>query len=87
MKNILLVNIDTERTEQPIIIGKPEDIKKPETAEEAKDMILNDIATLCEGLCTLINMAGNNGYETKDKLVQASVLNLNKVLESKTPTE
>jgi len=81
MKNIILINVDTER-EQQIIIGKPEEIKKPENREEAGIMITEDLTCVCEALCTLINMANDNGYALKKDLVEISVKRLNELLET-----
>ena len=41
MKNILFIDVDTEK-ESPLTLGKPEDFPKPTNDEEAKIMILND---------------------------------------------
>lgn len=62
MKNELFVNIDTDRS--PVIqIGKPSHIQAPDTEEAANQMVLDDMATLCEALCTLIHVAHDSGYK------------------------
>ena len=79
MKNIVFIDIDTER-EIKVQIGKPEEITPPTNAEEAKTMINSDISCVCEGLCALIQMADQNGYGKKELLVKASIEHLNMLL-------
>jgi hypothetical protein len=79
MKNSIFIDVDTER-EQPILIGKPPEITPPATPEEAGVMITTDISCVCEALCTLIHMADQNGYATKENLVNASIKHLNDML-------
>lgn len=79
MKNILIIDVNTER--KPVIqIGKPESVVKPTTADEAKTMIINDISSACEGLCMLIHLADQNKYGNKEELVRTSVNYLNDML-------
>ncbi len=79
MKNALYIDIDTER-EQIVLIGKPPEITPPQTPEEAAKMITLDVSCVCEALCTLIHMADQNGYATKEDLVKASMKYLNDLL-------
>lgn len=83
MKNIIQINVDTER-EQQIIITKPEEIKKPETREEAGTMITQDLTCICETLCMLINMASDNGYANKKELVDISIKRLSELVNETT---
>jgi hypothetical protein len=76
MKNSILIDIDSER-EKKIIIGKPDVLEQPETPEEAKAMIIKDIADICETLCELIHIADQNGYAKKGDLVGAAINSLN----------
>lgn len=62
MKNILIVDMDTDRTDT-IIIGKPGDAERPATPKEQASILLFDISTLCEAVCTLIHVADQNGVE------------------------
>ena len=62
MKNKLIIDIDTDR-HQSVIIAKPEGITPPETQEEAKDMVIEDMASMCEALCTLMHVAHSSGYK------------------------
>jgi hypothetical protein len=85
MKNSIFIDVDSDR-DQPIIIGKPDEIKAPENAEEAAVMIISDISCVCEALCTLIHMADQNNYGKKAELVAASIKYLNDLLID-TPTD
>lgn len=62
MKNELIIDIDTDR-KNTILIKKPESVKPPKNEEEAKQMVLLDMASLCEALCTLIHVADQNGIK------------------------
>jgi hypothetical protein len=62
-KNIVEVNIDTDREDSPISIGKPEPYNENMTKEEFTESIVGDMATLCEGLCTLIHVAEQQGLK------------------------
>jgi hypothetical protein len=79
MKNSIFIDIDTER-DQPILIGKPKEITPPTTPEEAAKMIITDISHVCEALCSLIHVADQNGYATKEALIAASITLLNNML-------
>jgi len=79
MKNLLYIDIDTDR-EQPILIGKGQDIIPPTTPEEAANMIITDISSLCEALCSLIHISDQSGYATKESLVNESVKILTNML-------
>jgi hypothetical protein len=61
MKNIVIVDIDTDR-EHKVLLGKPEDITQPSTPEEASKMVLDDMTSLCDGLVTLIHAAHDSGF-------------------------
>ncbi len=80
MKNVILIDIDTEREGKRILFGKPPDIDPPQTKEEAQQMVLTDIAWLSEAMCTLILLASQNGYASKDELVDATVKTITSIL-------
>jgi len=61
MKNILTVDLDTDREETIRICKAPEFM--PSTPEEEAEEVIGDMATLCEGLCTLIHLADQNGIK------------------------
>lgn len=63
MKNILQVDLDTER-EHTVIIAKPGNNQRPKTADEAARIILGDMATLCEAVCTMIHVAEQHGIKS-----------------------
>lgn len=79
MKNTIVIDIDTER-KQPIVIGKPATIPKPNNEEEAKKMVLEDISCTCEALCTLIHIAEQNKYSNKEDLIKTSIKYLSDML-------
>lgn len=79
MKNLIYIDVDTER-EQPILIGKGPEIETPTNKEEARDMIINDIRCICETLCILIDVADQNKYALKSELVTESIKQLTKML-------
>lgn len=78
MKNVLIVDIDTER-ERQIMFGKGAGFILPTTDEENEKMLLTDIQTLVDGLNHLLV------YANKDNLrpqIAEFLLN-NKVEEEK----
>jgi hypothetical protein len=68
MKNVMIVDIDTDR-DRKILIGKSPDTIQPETQDEAIKMVNFDIICLTEALCELIYVADLNGYGSKDDYV------------------
>ena len=79
MKNLIIIDIDSER-KQPIIFGKGPEFIYPTTFDEAKDMILTDINCLCESLYTMIHTADQNNYGTKKELVDKCIIHLHSML-------
>jgi len=66
MKNIIIVDVDTERT--PVTqIGKMEGSDLPKNKDEAKDSIIKDMACLTEGLVQLIQAADDSNFKTKEE--------------------
>jgi len=75
MKNIIIVDIDTERT--PVTqIGKMEGSELPKNPEDAKDFVIKDMACLTEGLCTLINAADQSGIKTIKESIEDVIRHL-----------
>lgn len=70
MKNIVIIDIDTERNDQITIIGKPEEFPQPNNQEEAFKMLDDDILTICEGLVSLINISSQNGYKSASQVLK-----------------
>jgi hypothetical protein len=79
MKNTIYIDVDTDR-EQSIIFSKGPNSPQPENKEEATKMIINDVACVCEALCTLIHVADQNNYAKKDELITESIKQLSKML-------
>lgn len=77
MKNIIMVDLDTDR-EQQVKITKPEGmVENLNDTKSAKDMVIADISTLCNGLGTLIQVGGENGYFKAEDLASLCVKYLN----------
>lgn len=72
MKNKIIIDFDSERPDR-FLFSKPEDIPQPKDHDEAKKMILLDIACLSEAIIRLIIMAHDSGYTTKDDLIFSTV--------------
>lgn len=79
MKNSIYIDVDTERTDKPFIIGKPPEYQ-PSNPEEAKASILNDISCVCEALCRLIITADNSGYANRQQLIDAAKKHLSDII-------
>ncbi len=77
MKNIVVVDIDTERTDRPLIVGKTEDFVLSEDVNERKAQLFDDIKTLTEGLAQLIRLSDLNGFHKKEVLIDAVIKHLN----------
>ena len=61
-----MIDMDTER-EDVIRISKPEDIgKSVDDKEKARQMVLDDLTTVCNALGTLIHLSNTNGYMSKE---------------------
>ncbi len=86
MKNILIIDVDSERKPN-LIIGKPNTIPKPSNREEAQKTILDDIFLLCEALGQHIDTAGHHGYGDKKKLVNDAIFHIMKITNEETKTE
>jgi hypothetical protein len=68
MKNIITIDLDTER-EQTLIINKPKEFIEGVTdGEKAKQMISDDLSTLCNAIGVLINNSEKSGYFKKGDL-------------------
>lgn len=67
MKNSLLIDMDTDRDEV-IKLSKSQDLADTIQDEEtARQMVLNDLTTVCNALATLIQLAHNKNYLSADK--------------------
>jgi hypothetical protein len=83
MKNTIIIDVDTER-EQQLQIRKPSDIQAPASAEEAKDVIVNDISCVFETFKMMVKIADKSGYASKNELIQTAIKDLETLL---TPVE
>jgi hypothetical protein len=79
MKNVIFVDFDSDR-ERPVAFGKPPDFKRPETPEETKEMVINDIACLTSAIASLILTADFHNYGEKRHLVQSCIESLTSIL-------
>lgn len=79
MKNILFVDVDTERTNPgPVVIGKPNPMAAPKSQEEMAEVVKMDIACLCEAVCTLIHVADQNGIRPSAESLRICIDHLQK---------
>ena len=79
---IVFVRLCSERSTPERLVSersRPER-STPANKEEAAKMIVNDIACVCEALCTLIHVAEQNDYVKKDELITESIKQLTKML-------
>ena len=73
MKNIIQVDLDSDR-EQKIIITKPEGmVEEIGNEKSAKEMVVKDISTLCNGLGTLIQLGDDNKYFNGEELANLCI--------------
>ena len=79
MKNIIIITLDTD-AEEPIKIGKPNDIPHPTTPEEITITINNDIVLLNEALMYMIKMGSQNGYCDKLDVTNKCLLDLHSII-------
>jgi hypothetical protein len=66
MKNIVYVDIDTDREDQPVRIGKPSDFQLPETTEKDQEVTQLDLKSLIEGALLMGVYMENRGYQSFD---------------------
>ena len=60
MKNKVMIDVDTDREETPVMISKPEEATSDK--DKLKKMVLDDMVTICNGLGTLIKVGQDNNY-------------------------
>lgn len=75
IKNTLVVMMDTSQKES-IKIGKMNSTP-PSTEEEMKEMVLLDIATLCEALVVTIRTAHQMGIKNEAQSMKDAIHHLN----------
>lgn len=84
MKNIIIIDVDTDRKDQ-ILFGKTPEFPDPTNREEAKEMIITDISHVSGALCTLIDIADYNQYASKELLINSVKEQLDQLLIQKAP--
>lgn len=72
MKNTLTIIMDTEDQENTIMIGKPEYLQ-PSTPEEMAEMVVLDIATLCEALVVTIRTVHGMGIRDESESLRLAI--------------
>lgn len=92
MKNVVIIDIDTERVDDkgnPVVVefGKLEEHGQPTTKEEAKAMIHVDIRSLTEGLVTLVMTSELNGWGKKEDYFAGITAQLREGLQMEEPTD
>lgn len=80
MKNIIIIDVDTEREGQRLKIAKPSDMLVPTSPEEAKGAILIDIACIFEAFKTMVLMADKSSYGKKEDFIKTAIKELSEVL-------
>lgn len=79
MKNLIIIDVDTER-EKPLIFGKGPDYQAPTTADEAKEIIIQDLGCVLDAFLSLVHVADQNDYADKTDLVAKAIKELNQYL-------
>jgi len=67
-----------------IQIGKTDASLLPKNEKEAEELIMQDIACICEGLSTLIQVVDHSGYKSKDDLLKDCITHLERSLKPTT---
>tara|TARA_B100000963_G_C22565394_1_gene643406 strand:- start:710 stop:991 length:282 start_codon:yes stop_codon:yes gene_type:complete len=76
MKNKLMIDVDTDRHETPVMISKPEGFDIEEATsdkDKLKKMILDDMTTICNGLGILIQVGEDNNYFSGEETAKMCV--------------
>lgn len=73
MKNIIIIDLDTER-DTPLFITKPEDMVDEINDEGSeKKVILDDMTTVCNAIGTLIQYGEEKGYFDSKKSAEMCI--------------
>jgi hypothetical protein len=78
MINKINIEVDTDKT-PALTIGHPIEFT-PTTPDEAKTVIINDISCIFEAFKTLVHLADQSGYGTKEAFIKTAVDDLNQML-------
>ncbi len=86
MTNKIIIMLDTEQVES-IKIGKSGPVA-PQTMEELRNIMLLDVATLCEALAVLIKECANQGIKSEGDSLCACINHITAgVFDAKSMTE
>lgn len=72
MKNIIVIDIDTDRENQ-VEFSKTDDFVHPISEHETINMVINDIKTLTHGLGSFIKIAESIGVSSSKDLLDEAV--------------
>lgn len=72
MKNVIMVDVDSERENQ-VIFNKPNDFVFPTNPDEARSVVIDDLKTLAHGLGCLIRIAQDSGYGTANEMLNETI--------------
>src|SRR5689334_519127 len=79
MKNIIIVDVDTDRS--PVVqLGKTSAESLPQNKEEAASLVDMDMACLCEALSTLIQAADYSGFKSREESLKTCITHLERSL-------
>lgn len=73
MKNVLFIDFDSDRKDSVRISKSDDAIKKLEDEKESRQMIVDDLTTVCNALGALIHVAHENGIADKKDSVKVCV--------------
>ena len=76
-----MIDLNTER-DPMILFSKPMEHEPPTNRAEMNTMIIEDIAFLSEALTVMIKRADENGYATKESLIESATKTLNSLNDS-----
>lgn len=72
MKNIIMVDVDSDRPNQ-VIFNKPNDFVMPTNEADAKQVVIDDLKTLAHGLGCLIKIAHERGYGDSREMLDETI--------------
>ena len=79
MKNIVTIDLDSER-EQQVQISKPQDLAETlKTNKDVKDLVMIDITTIVNGLSTLIQLGDDKDYFKSSEVSKICIKHLNDI--------
>ena len=70
MKNIIVVDIDSDRAEKQVIIGKVFPPPENMTIEQYKEYLANDITTMLEAIITMLKTTDHHEQIDSNQLLR-----------------